>query len=162
MLNPELYFKDNLHLIEQGNAKLPSSVLTTINGNITLPACGKSIITNYKNTVSFSFKDDDFPPLLYRSVGNNVCNPTSNIMKTVHTKKFNVRRRAGTSHLCNNTVCVRNVNVGCNRIIIIVASNSHNFNVNVQHVGFSSCGRPHNDSFENVDSGVQFNNKQNK
>ena len=38
MLNPKLYFKDNVHLIEQGNAKLASSVLATINGNITLPA----------------------------------------------------------------------------------------------------------------------------
>ena len=34
MFNPKLYFKDNVHLIEQGNAKLASSVLATINGNI--------------------------------------------------------------------------------------------------------------------------------
>ena len=44
----------------------------------------------------FSFKDDDFPllpsPALpnHRCVGNNVGNPASNIMKPVHTKKFDV------------------------------------------------------------------------
>ena len=115
MLNPELYFEDNVLLIEQVNAKLPSSILTTVNGSITLPARGKSIITNYKNAVSFSFKDDDFPLLPYRTVGNNVGNPASNIMKPVHTKKFDVIRRPGTSHVCSNIVCVRNFNVGYNR-----------------------------------------------
>ena len=78
MLNPNLYFKDNAHLIEQGNAKLASSVLAIINGNITSPARGKSINTNYKYAVWFSFKDDDFPPLPspalpnHRSVSNNL------------------------------------------------------------------------------------------
>ena len=41
-----VYFKDNVHLIEQGNAKLVSLVLAIINRNITSPARGKSIITN--------------------------------------------------------------------------------------------------------------------
>ena len=87
ILNPNLYFKDNVHFIEQGNAKLASSILATINDNITLPAFGKSIITNYKNAVSFSFKDDDFPPLASPAlqnhciVNNNVSNTASNIMK---------------------------------------------------------------------------------
>ena len=57
--------------------KLASSILATINGNITLPACCKYKITNYKNAVWFSFKDV-FPllpsPALPNqcSVGNNV------------------------------------------------------------------------------------------
>ena len=121
MFNPKLYFKDNVHLIKQGNAELASSVLATINGNITLPARGKCIITNYKNAVSFSFKDDDFPPLPFPalpkhySVGNNLGNLASNIMKPVHTKRFDVRRWTGTSKVCNTVVCVCNVNVGYNR-----------------------------------------------
>ena len=55
----------------------------------------------------FSFKDDDFPllpsPALpnHRSLGNNVGNPASNIMKPVHTKKFDVRCRPGKSNVCN-------------------------------------------------------------
>ena len=35
-LNPNLYFKDNAHFIEQGNTKLASSILATVNGNISL------------------------------------------------------------------------------------------------------------------------------
>ena len=54
MVTLNLYFKDNVHLTEQGNAKLASSILATINGNITLPARGISIITNYENAVSFN------------------------------------------------------------------------------------------------------------
>lgn len=38
-----LYFKDNIHLIDQGNAKL-ASILAAINGSITSSARGKSII----------------------------------------------------------------------------------------------------------------------
>ena len=65
---------------------------------------------NYKNSVSFSFKDDEFPPLPspalpnQRSVCNNIGNPASNIMKPFHTKKFDVHRRPGTSNFCNTVV----------------------------------------------------------
>ena len=162
MFNPKLYFKDNVHLIKQGNAKLASSVLATINGNITLPARGKCIITDYKNAVSFSFKDDDFPPLPFPalpkhySVGNNLGNLASNIMKPVHTKRFDVRRRTGTSKVCNTVVCVCNVNVGYNRSAL--TSHDHNFNVNDQHVSLSSCARPRSDScFHNLANRVKSN-----
>ena len=43
-----VYFKDNVPLNEQGNAKLALSIFVGINNNITSSACGKSIITNYK------------------------------------------------------------------------------------------------------------------
>ena len=137
-------------MIEQCNAKLASSILATINSNVTLLVRGKSIIINYKNAVPFSFKDDNFPPLLspalpnHRSVGNNVGNPASNIIKPFHTRKFDVRRRPSTSNVCNTVVCVRNVNVGFNRFTL--ASHNHNFIVNVQHGSVSSCGRPRSDS----------------
>ena len=160
MLNPYLYFKDNVHLIEQGNAKLASSILAIINDNINVPARGQSEITNHKNAVSFPFKDDDFPPLPspalanHRSVGNKVGNPASNIMKPFHTKKFDVRCRPGTSNVCNTIVCVCNVNVGVNRSTL--ASHNHNFNVKVQHVRVSSYGRPRsNYCFHNRANGVK-------
>ena len=57
MLNSNLYLKDNVHLIKQGNAKLTLVFLVAINGSILSPACPKSIITSYKNTVMFLFKD---------------------------------------------------------------------------------------------------------
>ena len=40
MLSPYLYFKDNVLLIEQGNAKPSSSIVAAINGNTTSPARG--------------------------------------------------------------------------------------------------------------------------
>ena len=85
---------------------------------ITLPARDKSLITNYKNAVSLSFKDDGFPVLpspafpIHRSVSNNVGNSASNIMKPVHTEKFDICGRPGKSNVCNTVACVCNVNVG--------------------------------------------------
>ena len=107
MLKPSLYFKDN--------AKLASSILTTINSNITSAARDKSTITYYKNAVSFSFKDDDYPLLPcpafpnHHNVSNTVVNATLNIIKSVQMKKVDFRHRPGTSNVCNNTVCERNV-----------------------------------------------------
>ena len=155
-----MYFNDNVHLTEQGNANLASSILDTINGNIASLARGKSKITNYKNAISVSFKDDDFPPFPspaipnHRSIGNNVGNPASNVMKSVYTKKLDVCRRSRTSNVCNTVVCVRNVNVGYNRSTL--ASHNHNFNANDQHVNVSSCARPCSDScFHNHANGVK-------
>ena len=134
--------------------------MATINGNITVAARGIPLITNYKNAVSFSFKDDDFPLLPFPalpnhcSVGDNVGNPSFNIMKPVHTKKFDIRRRLGTSNVCNTVVYVRNFNFGYNRSTL--ASHNHNFNINVQHVSISSSGRPRSDScFYNRANGVK-------
>ena len=162
MFNPNLYFKDNVRLIEQSNAKLASSILATTNRNVTSPACGKSIIANYTNAVSFSFKDYDFPPLHspalpnHCSISNNVNNPAPNIIKPVHTKKFDVRHRSGMSNVCNTVVCVRNISVCYNRSTL--ASHNHNFNVNFQRVSVSPCSRPRNDScFHNRVNGVKNN-----
>ena len=162
MFSPNFYFKDNVHLIEQGSAKLASSILATINRNITSPTYGKSIIANYTNAVSFSFKDYDFPPLPspalpnHCSISNNVNNPAPNIIKPVHAKKLDVRHRSGTSNVCNTVVCVRNISVCYNRSSL--ASHNHNFNVHFQHVSVSPCSRPRNDScFHNRVNGVKNN-----
>ena len=137
-------------MIKQGDAKLASSILATINGNITSPMRGKSIITNYKNAVSFSFKDDDFPPLPspaapnHCGVSNNVGNSAPDITKCVQTRKFDIHCRPDTNNICNTVVCVCNVNVCYNHSNS--ASHNHNCNINFQHVSVSSCDRPCNDS----------------
>ena len=46
MLNANLCFKDNVSFIEQGNAKLASSVLAAMSNNITSSARGISVNTN--------------------------------------------------------------------------------------------------------------------
>ena len=108
MHNFNLYFKDNVLLIEQGHTKLALLILAPINGNITSPARG-NVIASYKNLVSFLFNDSDFPPLSspallsYRCVINNVGNSAPNIIKSVLMKKFDVRRRP-VSKISNATV----------------------------------------------------------
>ena len=53
----------------------------------------------------------------YYSVGDNLGNPASNIIKPVHTKKFDVPRRPGTS----NAVILLFVFVTLTFVVIIVS-----------------------------------------
>ena len=91
---------------------------------------------NYKDAVSYSFKDGDFPPLPSPALPNhcivckNVGNPAPNLIKPVHMKKFNVSRGPDTKNFCNTAVCVRNVNVCYNR--------SHLASHNLNHVPHSA------------------------
>ena len=68
---------------------LVSSILAALNGNIASLPSGKSINTNYKNVVSFSFKDSDFPPLPSSAIPNLhrvskiVGSPVPNIIKPI-------------------------------------------------------------------------------
>ena len=99
MFNPNFSFKDNVHLIGQGIAKLALPILAAINGNVTSQttpshiARGKSIIINYENAVLLSFKNDNFPKLPspalpnHHSARKNVRNPAPNIIKPVSPKK---------------------------------------------------------------------------
>ena len=45
----------------------------------------------------------------HQSISINVGNATPNIIKHVHTEKFNVHRRPGTKDVSNTAVCVRNI-----------------------------------------------------
>ena len=67
-----LSYKDSLHLVEQGNFKLAKSIVSTlaplINQIIFYSDVSKQSVPA---SISFSFKEDDFPPL------NNVCRPVS-------------------------------------------------------------------------------------
>ena len=68
-----------------------------------------------------------------------------NIVKYVPTKKSDVCCRPGTRNVCNTAVCVCNVNVyySCSTL----AFYNRNYNVDVQNVSASSCGRPRTYSF---------------
>ena len=79
-LDCSLFYKDSLHLVEQGNVKLAKSIVSTLtaqNNQINFPS--KNCNTFYSDvskqsipaTISFSFKEDHFPPL------TNVCQPVS-------------------------------------------------------------------------------------
>ena len=67
-----LSYKDSLHLVEQGNFKLAKSIVSTltplINQIIFYSDVSKQSVPA---SISFSFKEDDFPPL------TNVCRPVS-------------------------------------------------------------------------------------
>ena len=79
-LDCSLFYKDLLHLIEQGNIKLAKSITLTITSrykDINLSSTNSN--TSYsditrqevQSTISFSLNVDDFPPL------SNVCQPIS-------------------------------------------------------------------------------------
>ena len=79
-LDCSLFYKDSLHLVEQGNVKLAKSIVSMLTGqnnqiNFSFKNCSplysdvsKQSITA---TISFSLKEDDFPPL------TNVFQPAS-------------------------------------------------------------------------------------
>lgn len=94
MLNSNFFLKNSIYLIGLENVILDSSILAAINSYITLPAHGKSIITDFQNAVSFSFKDGRFSllhsPALsnHYNISDNVDNTVPHIIKSVHMKKF--------------------------------------------------------------------------
>ena len=71
-LHCSLFYKDPLHLVEQGNVKLAKSIVSTLTAqnnqiNFLFRSCNKLCSDVSKQfvpaTISFSFKEDDFPPL---------------------------------------------------------------------------------------------------
>ena len=65
-LNPDLFFLDNVHLVEQGNPKLAESIFSSIE-NCNGVACNnqKQFLMSYKMAVSFKLNNSDFPPYLF-------------------------------------------------------------------------------------------------
>ena len=91
-LDCSLFYKDLLHLIEQGNIKLAKSISLTITSrykDINLSSTNSN--TSYsditrqevQSTISFSLNEHDFPPL------SNVCQPiSSNVSESrLHQRK---------------------------------------------------------------------------
>ena len=91
-LDCSLFYKDLLHLIEQGNIKLAKSITLTITSqykDINLPStnsnmpCSDTTRQKVQSTISFSLNEHNFPPL------SNVCQPIlSNIGEScLHQRK---------------------------------------------------------------------------
>ena len=67
-----LFYKDSLHLVEQGNVKLAKSIVSTLTPQINQINFHSDVSKqSFPASISFSFKEDDFPPL------TNVCRPVS-------------------------------------------------------------------------------------
>ena len=72
-LNSDLFFSDNLHLVEKGNLKLAESIFSSIK------ICNdfncnkhKQFLTSYKVAVSFKLNNFDFPLLSFSTVSKPV------------------------------------------------------------------------------------------
>ena len=66
-LNMSLFYKDGLHLIKTGNELLSKAILNYYQS--LKSAVADNIVRSFKDVVSFSLNDSDFPPL--RSTSNN-------------------------------------------------------------------------------------------
>ena len=71
-LDCSLFYKDSLHFVEQGKGKLAKSIVSTLaaqNKQINCSCKNRNILysddskQSLPRTISFSFKEDDFPPL---------------------------------------------------------------------------------------------------
>ena len=68
-LDCSLFYKDSLHFVELGNGKLAKLTLTAQNKQINFLCKNRNILCSDVSkqsvpaTISFSFKEDDFPPL---------------------------------------------------------------------------------------------------
>ena len=72
-LNPELFFLDNVHLVEKGNLKLAESIFSSIkNSNDVTCNKHKQFLTSYKMAVFFKLNNFDFPPLSSSTVSKPV------------------------------------------------------------------------------------------
>ena len=96
-----LFYKDSLHLAEQGNVKLAKSIVSTLTAqNNQINFSFKFRKTLYSDvskqsvpaTISFSFKEDDFPPLtsVFRPVSKSVAARSIVVSSNVsgHLKRF--------------------------------------------------------------------------
>ena len=65
-LNTDLFFSDNVHLVEKGNLKLAESIFNSIE-NCNGVTCNKhkKFLISYKMAVSFKLNNFDFPPLSF-------------------------------------------------------------------------------------------------
>ena len=100
-LDCSLFYKDSLHLVEQGNVTLAKSIVPTLTAqNNQINFSFKSRNTLYSDvskqsvlaTISFSFKEDDFPPLtnVFRPVSKSVAARSIVVLSNVsgHVKRF--------------------------------------------------------------------------
>ena len=118
-LDCSLFYKDSLYLVEQGNVKLAKSIvstLTTQNNQINFSF--KSRNTLYSDiskqsapaAISFSFKEDDFPPLtnIFWFVSKSAAARSIAVSSNVsgHVKRF--YRYKPVKTVCSSNISIQN------------------------------------------------------
>ena len=117
-LKPNLFYMDNLHLVEEGNMKLSKSIINVIKPNKNIPLESISISSKFFNhAADFKINDHDFPslpcnmsvrnfiPSSERVYANSIhsCKPVS--VSDVRGSKFVTTSKV---HSCK-PVCAKNV-----------------------------------------------------
>ena len=112
-LNPDLFFLDNVHLVEKGNLKLAESIFSSIE-NCNGVTCNKQkqFLICHKMTVSFKLNNFDFPSLYFSTVSKPV--PASLLFATACRSSSCVSALSNESlshptNVCDGTVCSSNV-----------------------------------------------------
>ena len=118
-LKSNLYYDDNLHLIEEGNAKLTALIYKHINP----PVCNNnsvSVATNlFPRNIGFYLSDGDFPLIQHNTalkkisddgivkyVNKSICNPVKSVCKSTVSKRV-----GGNVHVSKP---VKNSLISCN------------------------------------------------
>ena len=118
-LKSNLYYDDNLHLIEEGNAKLAALIYKHINP----PVCNNnsvSVATKlFPRNIDFYLSDEDFPPIQHNTalkkisddrivkyVNKSICNPVRSVCKSTVSKRV-----SGNVHVSKP---VKNSLISCN------------------------------------------------
>ena len=116
LLNPDLFFLDNVPLVEKGNLKLAESIISSIE-NCNSVTCNrhKQFLISYKIAVSFKLKKCDFPP----SSLSAVCKPVSSVpvllsfatacRSSSYANAFSDKSLSDTTDVCDGTTDVCNI-----------------------------------------------------
>ena len=88
-LKPNLFFMDNLHLVEKGNMKLSESIINDIKPNKNIPTESISILAKcFNHAADLNINDYDYPPLpCNMSVRNSVPSSESAYANSIHSYK---------------------------------------------------------------------------
>ena len=118
-----LFYKDSLHLIEQGNVKLAKSIVSMLAPQINqINFYSDGSKQSVPASICFSFKEDDFPPL------TNVCQPVSkseNCSNHVTARSIVVSSNVSGHVKCLykpvKVVCSSNVSKqnNCNQVVLV-------------------------------------------
>ena len=115
-LNPDLFFLDNVHLVQQGNLKLAESIFSSIE-NCNGVTCNnqKKFLMSYKMAASFKLNNSDFPPLSLSTVSKPVSFvPVSLSFATAcrssrYASALSHKPLSDPTNVCDGTVCSSSV-----------------------------------------------------
>ena len=115
-LNPDLFFLNNVHLVDQGNLKLAESIFSSIENCNGVPCNNQNkFLMSYKMAVSFKLNNSDFPPLSYSTVSKPVSFvPVSLSFATAcrssrYASALSNKPLSDPTNVCDGTVCSSSV-----------------------------------------------------